>query len=199
MSAIHCPGRASPISAHPRLEAHAHCVQFLNVRRAIRVFPFESFKTMKLTRLFPAVPILSALALLAVPATGLCDKKKITVYQDNDGDGHYHKKKIEVPHRSYHYQPAPSYYHRPYPYVYRPSVSVSVQRSYSSGYSSRSYSDELAVDVQRELRRRGYYRGSIDGDVGPGTRNAIANYQDDRGLPVTGRIDRNLLRSLGID
>jgi peptidoglycan hydrolase-like protein with peptidoglycan-binding domain len=54
------------------------------------------------------------------------------------------------------------------------------------------------VDVQRELRRRGYYHGPIDGDVGPGTRAAIRAYQNDRGFAVTGRIDRSLLRALGV-
>lgn len=58
------------------------------------------------------------------------------------------------------------------------------------------YDDDLSVDVQRALARRGFYRGSIDGDVGPGTRAAIRSYQYDRGLEVTGRIDNSLLRSL---
>ena len=52
--------------------------------------------------------------------------------------------------------------------------------------------------MQRVLKRRGYYYGSIDGDIGPASRNAIRNYQADRGLKVTGRIDSSLLRSLGI-
>jgi hypothetical protein len=160
--------------------------------------------TMKLTSLFPLVPALSALVLLATPSTGLSDHK-ITVYQDRDHDGHYHKKKIEVPNR-YYYGGGPAYYrpygYRPYPYGYGPSVSISVGRTYSpspSYYRESSYSDDLAVDVQRQLRRRGYYYGEIDGDVGPGTRSAIRAYQYDRGLPPSGRIDRSLVRALGLD
>lgn len=165
---------------------------------------------MKLTHLFPIVPMLSVCALLAAPSTGWTDHKKATVYTDRDGDGHYNKKKIEIPHREYYSHGVPyysghsysSHYVRPYypsyGYGYGPSVSVSVNRSYAPRYSEPSYSDELAVDVQRELRRRGYYRGAIDGDVGPGTRSAIRDYQDDRGLSATGRIDRSLLRSLGL-
>lgn len=69
----------------------------------------------------------------------------------------------------------------------------------SSYQSSRaSYSDDLAVDVQRALRRSGYYYGDIDGDIGPESRAAIRGYQRDRRLPVTGRIDSSLLRSLRI-
>ena len=166
---------------------------------------------MKLTQLFPIVPVLSACALFATPSTGRADHK-VTIYRDRDGDGHYNKKKIEIPHRQYYSHGAPYYSHGGYPSYYRPyssyygssyygsgpSLSVSVNRSYSPGYSQSSSSDDLAVDVQRELRRRGYYRGSIDGDVGPGTRAAIRAYQYDRGLSATGRIDRSLLRSLGI-
>ena len=58
--------------------------------------------------------------------------------------------------------------------------------------------DSLDVAVQRALARRGYYNGPIDGDIGPGSRSAIARYQRDRGLAVTGSITSSLLRSLGI-
>ena len=93
-----------------------------------------------------------------------------------------------------------------YPYYSRPSVSFvysSTPRYYTSSryYSRPSYrsvADSLEVDVQRELKRRGYYRGPIDGDIGPGSRAAIRSYQAERGLAVTGRIDSSLLRSLGI-
>jgi Putative peptidoglycan binding domain len=82
-----------------------------------------------------------------------------------------------------------------------PSYSYRSSRYYpSSDYrSSRaSYSDDLAVDVQRALRRGGYYYGDIDGDIGPESRAAIREYQRDRGLPATGRIDSSLLRALRI-
>ena len=52
--------------------------------------------------------------------------------------------------------------------------------------------------VQYVLSNQGYYRGPIDGDIGPGTRNAIASYQGDHGLQVTGRINDPLLQSLGL-
>lgn len=99
-----------------------------------------------------------------------------------------------------------------YPYTYgypytsgypRTSIGVSLSRplyynSSRSIYRGYTYSDDLAVDVQHALKRRGYYYGAIDGDVGPGTRGAIRAYQRDRGLSITGRIDTSLLRSLGI-
>lgn len=141
---------------------------------------------MKLAVLSFTIPMLSAVALLATPAVGRCDRDDHAKSRtfDRSHEHHHHHGGIFL------YRPSPYYGH---PYYYGPSFSVSVHRSYAPSYSS-----DLAVDVQRELRRRGYYHGPIDGDVGPGTRNAIRNYQDDRGLPVTGRIDRYLLHSLGI-
>lgn len=58
--------------------------------------------------------------------------------------------------------------------------------------------DTRLLQVQENLRRLGYYRGHVDGMNGPGTRNAIRAYQVDRGLPVTGRVDRELLQDLGL-
>ena len=54
------------------------------------------------------------------------------------------------------------------------------------------------LQVQENLRRLGYYRGRVDGVNGTGTRNAIRAYQVDRGLPVNGRVDRELLQDLGL-
>ena len=78
------------------------------------------------------------------------------------------------------------------------SVSTSAYPIYH-GTRVDDHSDDLSIDVQRALRRDGYYRGSIDGDIGSGTRAAIRQYQYDHHLEVTGRIDRALLRSLDLD
>jgi hypothetical protein len=71
---------------------------------------------------------------------------------------------------------------------------------YGNGYSNYGYSSggSTVANVQSSLATQGYYRGAIDGINGPGTRNAIANYQGDNGLRATGRIDDPLLQSLGI-
>ena len=57
---------------------------------------------------------------------------------------------------------------------------------------------DLATSVQGELARRGYDPGAVDGVIGPQTRNAIAQFQNDRGLAVTGRIDRALINALDL-
>ena len=46
--------------------------------------------------------------------------------------------------------------------------------------------------------RRGYYHGEIDGVVGDGTRRAIRSYERANGLHVDGRIDDQLLSTMGL-
>jgi len=67
---------------------------------------------------------------------------------------------------------------------------------YDKKYRDYESSRRTRMDVQRELAKRRYYRGPIDGDLGRYSRAAIRAYQKDRRLPVSGRIDRPLLRSL---
>jgi peptidoglycan hydrolase-like protein with peptidoglycan-binding domain len=54
------------------------------------------------------------------------------------------------------------------------------------------------VRVQSQLANLGYYRGVVDGAYGPMTNRAVLQYQADNGLPVTGRLDRATLKSLGV-
>jgi hypothetical protein len=65
------------------------------------------------------------------------------------------------------------------------------------GYNSLE-PGQVLVNVQQELRRQGYYRGAIDGLIGPQTRAALARYQSDNGLYVTRAIDGPTLAALGL-
>jgi hypothetical protein len=58
--------------------------------------------------------------------------------------------------------------------------------------------DEVIADVQAALQQLGYYSYAVDGALGPLTEAAIANYQRDYGLSVTGAIDPPTVRSLGL-
>jgi peptidoglycan hydrolase-like protein with peptidoglycan-binding domain len=55
---------------------------------------------------------------------------------------------------------------------------------------------ELVRQVQEELRRRGYYAGTVDGKSGPATRGAVRAFQQDAGLPLTGVLEERLLGEL---
>jgi Putative peptidoglycan binding domain len=59
-----------------------------------------------------------------------------------------------------------------------------------------SYRTKLRA--QARLRQLGFYRGPIDGDIGPGTRRAISRFQHHYGLPVTGWLDNRTLRALRV-
>jgi hypothetical protein len=87
---------------------------------------------------------------------------------------------------------------RPAPIRVYPQVRYQERRDYGYGRYDRYDRRPIEFDVQIALRREGYYRGPIDGAIGRGTRYAIREYQYDYGLPVTGRIDRRLIRSLGL-
>jgi len=58
--------------------------------------------------------------------------------------------------------------------------------------------DQVTVNVQQQLAAAGYYNGPIDGELGPMTREAIANYQADNGLAVTSAIDEPTLATMGL-
>jgi putative peptidoglycan binding protein len=88
------------------------------------------------------------------------------------------------------------WYPYPYPYYYDYPYAYSCD-DYGQAYDE-GYWNNLAVAVQSELARRGYYHDGIDGIIAPGSRNAIRAFQAARGLPVTGLIDPNLLNALGI-
>src|SRR5947208_11933741 len=64
------------------------------------------------------------------------------------------------------------------------------------GYDGLS-PDQIIANVQYALQQLGYFAESVDGVLGPITQQAIADYQLDNGLNVTGAIDRPTLAALG--
>ena len=79
----------------------------------------------------------------------------------------------------------PVYYAQPAPYYVQREVRVSRPAS-------------TLVRAQSQLANLGYYSGAVDGTFGPLTGRAVAQYQADNGLRVTGRLDRATLKSLGV-
>jgi Putative peptidoglycan binding domain len=58
--------------------------------------------------------------------------------------------------------------------------------------------DKVIANVQAVLQEMGYYRGEVDGLLGPLTREALTAYQADQGLMTTAVIDQPTLDSLGM-
>jgi hypothetical protein len=95
------------------------------------------------------------------------------------------------------------YYGYPYGYNDYPydSYDYNAQDPYSyyNGYAGPAQSSNGVVSsVQSQLAKRGYYRGTIDGVLGDQTEAAIARYQEDNDLSVTGVVTAATLQSLGL-
>src|SRR6266567_7303502 len=58
--------------------------------------------------------------------------------------------------------------------------------------------DRVIADVQAVLQEMGYYKGEVDGLLGPMTREALTAYQGDNGLTTTAAIDQPTLDALGM-
>jgi hypothetical protein len=84
----------------------------------------------------------------------------------------------------------------PYEYYNYSPYSDNDQPGYSD--SGQSAANATVSAVQSELAKLGYYNGAIDGSLGDQTEAAIARYQEDRDLSVTGTVDAATLQSLGI-
>jgi hypothetical protein len=120
------------------------------------------------------------------------------------------------------YYSYPYYYGYPYsyyPYSYYPSGYYSSSYYPSGGYyegGDDSYNGDSAyyngsrygrgssangsmvTQVQRMLANEGYYKGDIDGELGPRTHYAIRAYQRTHNLPVDGTITSRLLERMGL-
>ncbi len=53
--------------------------------------------------------------------------------------------------------------------------------------------------IQQKLKDLGYYKGNIDGILGPQSISAIKAFQKDYGLVVDGIVGQNTLQALGLD
>jgi Putative peptidoglycan binding domain len=95
-----------------------------------------------------------------------------------------------------------AYDYYPYPYAYDQgyydSGNYQGDESYSQNGSGDEYANSTIVAAQQRLAREGYYRGQIDGILGAGTRAAIAQYQSNHGLRVTGALSSDTLEALGL-
>jgi len=59
-------------------------------------------------------------------------------------------------------------------------------------------SESLVMSAQERLNRLGYSAGPADGVLGPQTRDAIADFQNDNGLSATGSLNTPTVRALGL-
>jgi len=67
-------------------------------------------------------------------------------------------------------------------------------QSWPRPLGSLSFDEKL--EVQRLLKKKGYYDGKIDGYLGKGTLAAVRSFQEKSGLKVDGEPNQNLLKNL---
>jgi hypothetical protein len=82
-----------------------------------------------------------------------------------------------------------------YPYGYYTGVQPDDNTAPANG---APVADTTVQAVQTELTQLGYYNGLVDGIFGPATRDAVAKYQIDKQLNVTGSLSPDTLQSLGL-
>ena len=75
----------------------------------------------------------------------------------------------------------------------RPAEAAPVRRDAAPVARSRG---EIIADVQRELGRRGFYDGAVDGLFGARTDAAIRDYEQAAGMKATGEPSEALLQSI---
>lgn len=64
---------------------------------------------------------------------------------------------------------------------------------------TRNFSRTEVKNVQKELSQEGFYTGKIDGIVGRKTKSALTDFQTINDLQVTGTINQETLRAMGIE
>ena len=82
-----------------------------------------------------------------------------------------------------------------YPYGYYTGVQPDYNNAAASG---AQVADTTVEATQERLAQLGYYNGPVDGIFGPTTRDAVAKYQIDNQLDVTGSLSPDTLQSLGV-
>jgi hypothetical protein len=94
----------------------------------------------------------------------------------------------------------PYYAYDYYPYDYYPGYYSDVQPYYQDeGVGDSAPAPDSTVSaVQTQLTQLGYYNGPVDGLFSALTRDALARYQIDKQLAVTGSLSPDTLQSLGL-
>jgi hypothetical protein len=95
------------------------------------------------------------------------------------------------------YYPYYTYDYYPYDYVIGDDSS-DVPAEYQGTTTIAPAPDPTVTAVQTQLSQQGYYGGPIDGLFGPTTRDAVARYQAQKNLTVTGSLTSDTLQALGL-
>ena len=65
------------------------------------------------------------------------------------------------------------------------------------GVASAQSRDDV-MKAQQTLKEKGFYKGSVDGMMGPQTRSALRKYQRSEDITATGRFDEATMNKMGV-
>jgi peptidoglycan hydrolase-like protein with peptidoglycan-binding domain len=86
----------------------------------------------------------------------------------------------------------------PLPQTQSPPAQMQNQaQNYQDQQATQQLSADQVRQAQQQLKTAGLYQGSVDGIVGPETREAIGQFQAQKNLPRTGQLDSQTLAQLG--
>jgi Putative peptidoglycan binding domain len=157
---------------------------------------------MKTTKLLIIALVLGAMAAspaIAQTVTRTTARPSFTASRTVASNGNHHR--YYRPRSNFYFGFGYPYYGYGYPYYgsYPYGYDYSYYAPRTTVYATSGINDDATVAaVQRRLARGGYYHGSIDGVIGPGTRTAIRAFERNNRLPVDGIIDPQLLRTMGL-
>ncbi|MBQ4075372.1 MAG: peptidoglycan-binding protein [Clostridia bacterium] len=147
-------------------------------------YPFVAFATVTLN--IRRQPNESAIVVDEIPqgdpviVTGESGNYYIVVHEGTQG---YSQKKYLVPRNGQNSAPS---YSAPV-YTAAPTAAPVMDTAYTLLYSGMN-GQQVRV-LQQALKELSFYTGSIDGDFGTGTKNAVISFQNKNGLPATGAAD----------
>jgi hypothetical protein len=67
-----------------------------------------------------------------------------------------------------------------------------------NGYGNQQSANSSVAAAQDRLTQEGFYRGQIDGVLGPETRHAIVRFQTKHGLGISGELTTETLNAMGL-
>jgi His-Xaa-Ser repeat protein HxsA len=76
--------------------------------------------------------------------------------------------------------------------------SASAPPSASSSGAPQASTGNTIQSAQQALQQNGFYKGTVDGKMGPHTRQAIKSFQQSKGLHATGHLNQKTLTALGV-
>jgi peptidoglycan hydrolase-like protein with peptidoglycan-binding domain len=132
----------------------------------------------------------------AGPAPDYQDDRR---YYDQEPNNPYYRRQPSQPYIEQRERIPNDYQDVQPPFSRMPGVATTYPRLFAGTIyelAPAQVQENVLFAVQGELLRRGFYRGGIDGQLGPATTDAIVRFQQDQGMPITGRLDNDTLNEL---